>query len=180
LSSKIKLGIRTLRSSDGRKLLREFGVIDALRLLFSREFSISFGSRSIKFTRSELVLYLSLVLHIRRLENLGFKITANSQGVVIDGYPYLQEPLLFRMDSQFNRVAFNNALQLLMNYYKYGGFVVDKSKRSPRKGIALDLNEMIVTTFEGVNFFAKNTDSWILAATFFEYIRVRNEKKECD
>jgi hypothetical protein len=157
LSSKIKLGIRTLRSSDGRKLLKEFGVIDALRIFFSREFSITFGSRSIKFTRGELVLYLSLVFYIRRLENLGFKITADSQGIVVDGYPYLEVPLLFRMDSQFNRVAFHNTLRLLMNYYKYGGFVVYKSKKPPRKGIALDLNKMIVTTYEGINFFAKDT-----------------------
>ena len=77
MSSKIKLGIRVLRSSDGRKLLREFGVIDALRLLFGREFSIWFGSRSIRSTPSELSLYLLLVLNIRKLENLGFKITAN-------------------------------------------------------------------------------------------------------
>jgi FkbM family methyltransferase len=166
LSSIIKLGIRTLRSSDGRKLLREFGVIDALRLLFRREFSISFGSRSIKFTRGELLLYLSLVFYIRRLENLGFKITANSQDVMIDGYPYLQEPLLFRMDSQFSRVAFDNALQLLMNYCKYGGFVVDKSKRPPRKGIALDLNEMIVTTYKGINFFLEDIDPWTITETF--------------
>jgi hypothetical protein len=162
LSSKIKLGIRTLRSSDGHKLLREFGVIDALRLLLIREFSISFGSRSIKLTRSELLLYLSLVFYIRRLENLGFKITANSQGVVIDGYPYLEEPFLFRMDSQFNKIAFDNALQLSMTYYKYGGFVVDKSRKPSRKRIALDLNEMIVTTYEGINFFAKDTTRGLL------------------
>jgi len=166
LSSKIELGIRALRSSDGRKLLKDLGVRNALNLLFGRQSSISFGSRSIKFMRSELVLYLSLVLHIRRLENLGFKITANSQGVVIDGYPYLQEPLLFRMDSQFNRVAFNNALQLLMNYYEYGGFVVDKSMKPPRKGIALDLNKMIVTTYEGINFFLQDIDPWTFTETF--------------
>jgi hypothetical protein len=157
LSSKIRLGIRTLRTSDGRRLLREFGILHALRLLLCREFSISFGSRGIKFTRSELLLYLSLVFYIRRLENLGFKITADSQGIVVDGYPYLEVPLLFRMDSQFNRVAFHNTLRLLMNYYKYGGFVVYKSKKPPRKGIALDLNKMIVTTYEGINFFAKDT-----------------------
>jgi hypothetical protein len=76
---------------------------------------------------------------------------------MIDGYPHLQEPFLFRMDFQFNKIAFDNALQLSMNYYKYGGFVVDKSKKPSRKRIALDLNEMIVTTYEGINFFAKDT-----------------------
>jgi FkbM family methyltransferase len=131
-----------------------------------REFSISFGSRGIKFTRSELLLYLSLVFYIRRLENLGFKITADSQGIVVDGYPYLEVPLLFRMDSQFNRVAFHNTLRLLMNYYKYGGFVVYKSKKPPRKGIALDLNKMIVTTYEGINFLLEDIDPWTFTETF--------------
>jgi hypothetical protein len=79
-------------------------------------------------------LYLSLVLHIRKLENLGFKITVDSQDVMIDGYPYLQEPLRYRMDSQFNSVAFDNALQLLMSYHKYDRFVVDKSKNHPARG----------------------------------------------
>ena len=85
---------------------------------------------------------------------------------MIDGYPYLQEPLLFRMDSQFNWVAFDNGLQLLMNYYKYGGFVVDKSKRPPRKGIALDLKEMIATTYEGIKFFLEDIDPWTITETF--------------
>jgi FkbM family methyltransferase len=72
------------------------------------------------------------------------------------------------MDSYFNKIAFTNVLQLLTNYYKYGGFVVDrnKSKKIPHKGIALDLNKMIVSTYPEINFFLEYIDPGTFTETF--------------
>jgi len=166
VTSKIRLGARALKSSDGRRLLRELGIRNALNLLFGRQSSITLGGRRIEFTHSELSLYLSVALLVMKLENLGFQITVDSRGFLIYGYPYLEEPLLFGMDSYFNKAAFNNTLELLVYYHEHHGFVVNKSKKPPRKGIALDLNKMIVTTYEGINFFLENIDPWTFTETF--------------